>query len=115
MSSETSASANSGDAAERPGRAERFVVRGRVQGVGFRWWTQRTACAFGVAGRVWNRQDGTVEIEAVGHPGVLDRFAEALGDGPPAARVEVVERSSLDEDRAGRLSRTTDFRIDRSP
>lgn len=69
----------------------RFLVRGRVQGVGFRWWTEREARRLGVRGTVRNRSDGAVEVYAVASPGVLDRFGGALADGPPAARVDGVE------------------------
>ena len=69
----------------------RFVVRGRVQGVGFRWWTQREACARDLVGWVRNQRDGSVEIIAGGNSFPLDEFSERLHRGPPAARVESVE------------------------
>jgi len=80
------------------GEAERrgFRITGRVQGVGFRWWSCRTASALGVRGSVRNRTDGSVEIHAAGPPEVLDRFAEKLQTGPPSARVEGVRRASSD-------------------
>jgi acylphosphatase len=63
--------------------ATRIVVKGRVQGVGFRFYTERTARSMGVVGEVWNRADGGVEILAE-HPDqrVLDAFAEAIEAGP---------------------------------
>lgn len=67
-----------------------FEVEGRVQGVGFRWWTVRTAREEGLTGWVRNRVDGTVEVQAAGPREALDRFAERLGKGPPAARVTEV-------------------------
>lgn len=75
--------------------AERLtaVVRGRVQGVGFRWFVERTAASLGLTGWVRNREDRSVEVVAEGPPAVLDRFAAALHEGPPGARVEhVAER-----------------------
>lgn len=69
----------------------RVVVRGRVQGVGFRWWMVEEARGLGLAGWVRNRRDGTVE--AVLH-GPADAVAELLrrcAIGPPAARVRAVE------------------------
>ncbi len=69
-----------------------YRVSGRVQGVGFRWWTQDTAVALGVSGSVWNRRDGTVEVCAVGSTAALDGLEEALAEGPPAARVDAVVR-----------------------
>lgn len=78
------------------GEAERrgFRITGRVQGVGFRWWSCRTASALGVRGSVRNRADGSVEIHAAGAPDALDRFEEKLHSGPPSARVEEVRRAS---------------------
>ncbi len=68
-----------------------WVVRGRVQGVGFRWWTRHTALDLGLRGSVRNARDGTVEIRAAGDPDSLDRLARALREGPPGARVQSVE------------------------
>ncbi|MET0269568.1 MAG: acylphosphatase [Sphingomonas sp.] len=71
--------------------ARRLIVRGRVQGVGYRWWTVETARAAGLAGWVRNRPDGTVEIHAEGKAAALDTFADACGGGPPSARVDAVD------------------------
>jgi acylphosphatase len=68
----------------------RFVVRGRVQGVGFRWWTRGRARELGLVGSVRNRPDGTVEIFAAGPPDRLERFRGLLRRGPTSARVEDV-------------------------
>ena len=70
--------------------AVRVVVRGRVQGVGFRAWVVREATALGVEGEVRNRPDGSVEAEGVGRRDVLERFVAALRRGPAHARVEQV-------------------------
>jgi acylphosphatase len=68
--------------------ARRYVVSGRVQGVGFRYFVQRKAVELGVAGWVRNRPDGTVEAEAAGPKELLDDFELELRRGPPLARVD---------------------------
>lgn len=63
--------------------ALRIVVKGRVQGVGFRYYAQQTAHSMGVMGEVWNRSDGGVEaIAEHADQKVVDAFAEALEAGP---------------------------------
>lgn len=71
------------------------VVRGRVQGVGYRWWTKRLADALGADGAVWNRNDGSVGIQVQGTPDVLDRFLRELRRGPGGARVDTVETRTV--------------------
>lgn len=66
-------------------------VTGRVQGVGFRWWTRRAALRLGLRGSVRNRVDGSVEVEVAGHPHALGEFRALLGEGPMGARVESLE------------------------
>ena len=68
-----------------------FRVRGRVQGVGFRWWTRRRASDLSLRGTVRNRADGSVEIHAAGEPDMLEAFAAELEVGPLGARVEGVD------------------------
>jgi len=60
----------------------RFVVTGRVQGVGYRAFVQRAAESMGLAGEVWNRYDGAVEGVAFGDPLAIQNFTERLGEGP---------------------------------
>ena len=72
----------------------RIRVRGRVQGVCFRDWTIETARALGLAGWVRNRTDGSVEIMASGPAEALEAFVEQCRCGPPAARVDSVEREA---------------------
>ena len=82
---------NSDDTVERG-----FAIRGRVQGVGFRWWTLRTADKLGVEGTVENLPDGSVAFEA------------ALADGPPMARVDGIEATPFTlgpDDRGFRVTR----------
>ena len=66
-------------------------VHGRVQGVGFRWHTVQKARAIGLEGRVWNRSDGSVEVQVRGSVADVEELERWLGDGPAAASVERVE------------------------
>src|SRR2546423_12576026 len=67
-----------------------LLFRGRVQGVGFRWFVSREARRLEIAGRVWNRGDGAVEVEAEGSRVTLEEFLGAIGKGPSSARVQDV-------------------------
>ena len=78
--------------------AERFVIHGVVQGVGYRWWTVTTARRLGLSGWVRNRRDGTVELRAVGPSADIARLAEACRAGPPMARVTTIDRTPADDD-----------------
>ena len=71
----------------------RLLVRGRVQGVGFRWFVRERARAAGLAGWVRNLPDGTVELEASGAGEAVERLAAAVAQGPPGASVTSVERT----------------------
>jgi acylphosphatase len=75
--------------------AERKVIlvrmKGRVQGVWFRAWTVREASALMLDGWVRNRKDGSVEATFAGTPDAVDEILRRCHDGPPAARVDVVE------------------------
>lgn len=71
--------------------ARRFLVTGRVQGVGFRWFVEREAHMLGVAGWVRNNADGRVEVFAQGTPAQLAGLHGRLREGPRAARVDHVE------------------------
>ena len=75
------------------GRPERLhaIVRGQVQGVGFRWFVVRTASDLGLDGWVMNRADRAVEVMAEGPSARLDELLEALREGPPASFVGSVE------------------------
>lgn len=74
-----------------------WIVHGRVQGVGFRWWTQRTGRELSLGGHVRNLPDGTVEVHAAGPANVLDSFELRLHQGPMAARVARVETIAPDD------------------
>jgi len=83
----------SGDASAM--HARRFLVRGRVQGVGFRWFVEREAHLLGVAGWVRNNTDGAVEVLAQGTRDQLSALTARLQQGPRAARVDQVEQSEV--------------------
>ena len=68
----------------------RFVVSGRVQGVGFRWFVEREAATLGIAGWVRNCDDGRVEVMATGTREQLSTLHARLHEGPRAARVDGV-------------------------
>ena len=71
--------------------AKRYIVRGRVQGVGFRWFVDHEARQLGLAGWVRNNFDGTVEALAIGTEQQLAALKARLEKGPRAARVDEVE------------------------
>jgi acylphosphatase len=73
----------------------RAVVRGLVQGVGFRFSTEGEADRLGVAGFVRNLPDGTVETEAEGTPEAVGQLLEWLTEGPRGSRVDEVDVSEL--------------------
>ena len=78
---------------EKPVEAKRYIVRGRVQGVGFRWFVEREAHMLGIAGWVRNNHDGSVEVLAQGTRDQLSGLHSRLREGPRAARVDAVEVS----------------------
>ena len=81
--------------AEKTTEARRFVVRGRVQGVGFRWFVEREAHVLGIAGWVRNNADGSVEVLAMGSRDQLLGLQSRLRAGPRAARVDHVEEVEI--------------------
>ena len=83
--------------------ARRYLVRGVVQGVGFRFFTARAARAADLRGYVRNLPDGRVEVAAEGDGAALEQLDEALRHGPPLARVDEVEVEIRDP--AGGFSR----------
>ncbi len=74
-------------------QARRFLVRGRVQGVGFRWFVEREARILGIKGWVRNNPDSSVEVLSMGTREQLARLRSRLREGPRAARVDDVEES----------------------
>lgn len=69
----------------------RYLITGRVQGVGFRWFVEREAQAIGVGGWVRNTDAGTVEVLASGSEEQLSKLRKSLQQGPRAARVDEVQ------------------------
>ena len=78
--------------------ARRFVVTGRVQGVGFRAFVARSASRLAGRGWVRNRVDGSVEACAEGAPDAMEAFETALRTGPSWSRVESVHSESCTVD-----------------
>ena len=73
--------------------AIRATIRGIVQGVGFRYATQRTALRLGVVGWVRNQTDGGVEVLAQGDADAIDQLCEFLATGPSLAEVASLDVS----------------------
>ena len=71
--------------------AVRVLVSGRVQGVGFRYWTVHEATALGLTGWVKNLPDGGVEAHIEGEMDMLKEMLQLLAEGPPGARVSSVQ------------------------
>jgi acylphosphatase len=88
---------------------QRFLVRGVVQGVGFRWFAARHARALGLTGYARNLADGCVEVVAAGEDEALARLEAVLREGPANARVEGLERRGH-EDGSGIPLRSFDIR-----
>jgi acylphosphatase len=81
-------------------------VHGDVQGVGFRWFVQRTAAGLDLVGWVANRSDGTVELEAEGPDAALGELLVAVHEGPSGATV-----TRVDVERGPATGRHTSFGI----
>jgi acylphosphatase len=77
---------------------KRVIVRGRVQGVGFRAWVADAARAHGVTGWVRNRRNGSVEAVFAGGSGAVAQMVEACRQGPRGARVDVLEQHDASDD-----------------
>jgi acylphosphatase len=71
-------------------RTVRLIVSGRVQGVGYRFWAERTARELGLRGWVRNLPDGSVEALATGEADAVARMIEACRQGPRAAAVDAL-------------------------
>jgi len=86
-----------------------FLIQGRVQGVGFRWFVQREAAELDLRGWVRNTEDGEVEVVAAGAPGDLAELRSSLRCGPRGSRVDRIVEHPLAESEAADLN---SFRID---
>ena len=86
-----------------------FLIQGRVQGVGFRWYVHREASELDLRGWVRNTEDGDVEVVAAGELADLAELRASLRKGPRGSRVDHVIEHYLDESEAAALD---SFRID---
>lgn len=75
-----------------------YRVTGRVQGVGFRWWTRSLANRLGVSGTVRNLPDGAVVVHARASEARVEELRAQLAKGPPGALVNAVERLPFSSD-----------------
>ncbi len=87
--------------------ARTYIVRGRVQGVGFRWFVDHEARILGLAGWVRNNIDGSVEVLAMGNEQQHTALYSKLQRGPRAARVDEVQTAP-----AQPIEGLTTFRIE---
>jgi acylphosphatase len=76
-----------------PKIAKKFLIIGRVQGVGFRYFAERCASQLGICGYVKNLWDGNVEVYAIGEAWALEELKRQLAEGPRSARVAAVDES----------------------
>jgi acylphosphatase len=76
-------------------QARRWIVRGHVQGVGYRYFARQAAQAMGVRGWIRNLPDGSCEVQVAGGAELLARFQDELRRGPRGSRVESIDEESL--------------------
>ena len=86
-----------------------FLIQGRVQGVGFRWFVQREASELALRGWVRNTEEGDVEVVAAGEPADLDELRASLRRGPRGARVDGLVEHHLND---GEVKGLHSFQID---
>ena len=80
-----------------------YLVKGRVQGVGFRWFVQREAAELGLRGRVRNTDQGHVEVIAAGDPKDIEDLEAVLKKGSRGSRVDAIVHHDLTDDEGARL------------
>jgi acylphosphatase len=80
-----------------------YIVKGRVQGVGFRWFVHREAGARGLKGWVRNTDGGEVEVMVAGNEEKLNELRAALERGSRGSRVDAIEESELEAKTADEL------------
>ena len=86
--------------------ARRWLVVGKVQGVGYRYFARQAAQALGVRGWIRNLPDGSCEVQVAGDAELLERYKDELLRGPRGARVE-----SIDEERLVQVPTWRGFQI----
>ncbi len=89
--------ANPHEALDERDVRQAYKLHGRVQGVGFRWWTRQQAARLGLRGTVRNCPDGSVDVLLVGPEARVSRMRELLNEGPRSARVDRVEERPAPE------------------
>jgi acylphosphatase len=80
------------------GTIRQVTIRGRVQGVGYRYWVEQQARAHGLEGWVRNRRDGSVEALFAGPEDVVSNMVASCRRGPSSARVDAVDQRPGDAD-----------------
>ena len=80
------------------GTIRQATIRGRVQGVGYRYWVEQQATAYALEGWVRNRRDGSVEALLSGPGDVVSNMVAACRRGPSSARVDAVQEESGNAD-----------------
>ena len=90
--------------------ARRYVISGRVQGVGFRYFAEAAGRREGLEGWVRNLSDGRVEVVCEGDPDAIERFERLIRQGPSGARVDGVESQAT-----SLTARKPGFNINDSP
>ena len=83
-----------------------YVIEGRVQGVGFRYFTYNNALLLGIKGYVKNRVDGKVEVLAIAEDNLIRSFLKVLKNGPSLSNVSNIIIAEIDE-----CSNYNDFKI----
>ena|SRR5258706_13746214 len=91
--------------------AKRYIVRGRVQGVGFRWFVEREANALAMRGWVRNNEDSSVELVALGDNDQHAALRTKLEQGPRGSRVDAVQEHPLEEAEVKPAEQLTRFEI----
>jgi acylphosphatase len=87
------------------------VIRGRVQGVGYRAWTEYTAIDQGLDGWVRNRRDGSVEAVFAGPSDAVEQMVDACRRGPPGARVDAIDARDGTKDELALRGRVQQFAV----
>jgi len=82
-----------------PKIGKKFLITGRVQGVGYRYFAERWASQLGICGYVKNLWDGNVEVYAIGDVLALEELKRQLAEGPRSARVAAIDESDESVDK----------------